>query len=1153
VKLRKLRVRRMPGIDDGFVMDDLSGGPNLIVGPNGSGKTTLCRAYRAALWPATETVEGISVEAHLHDGADRWIVRREASRVSWQRDGEEADPPSLPSANAAHCFTLGFRDLISEQNPTDETVAQEVRRQMAGGFDVPQVLESEFLLKQRHGVAEEAALRDRTREVTRIKGEQSDLADREERLRELDAELSQAQAAAARRESLKTAAALRRARDELESVRRRLREIPDGVTRVAGDEQRRIEDLDGEALRLRAELAECRAEMDETEAVAARQDLPNGPVDETVLSGWVARVRRLEKCATELATARRSAEQARAKRDEAASGLDPDRSGMLAPVIDEGTLREVESFLDRATAIRSERKRLDAERNALAGKRPEASSRDLDQGVRCLQAWQAAGARQQALGPRRWFLALGVALVAAAPVLWWFGETSAALALAAAGVVTLVVLLLTGALSRSEAETDARRREFEQLGFEPPASWESESVQERLNLLQQQRTEAAYRERELQRSEELEPADADLRRREQVLATDREALRKHIGIDPGLGDLDVARVARALWAYQVASIEHRKAQASWEQAEHERAKLLEGVGSFVALHGAAAPADEADAAAAVDALRERSREMRSAQDRRRREQGRCEALEGRLTELRGRRDRIFLDLGLEPTDEKKLKDWLERREDHLALSLDAEQCRRTISDLEERLSDRPELGDLPAEEIERRILEADASAGRQEALIDERATIRGAVRHTRRGKALEIATARAAKARYALEARLDEALFKKAGQFLLDDVTAQFDRQSRPEILARAADLFERFTHHRYELKVDTVSDRPRFRAVETETGEGKSLTALSDATRVQLLLASRLAFASHVDRDAVLPLFLDEVLTTTDPERFVAVAECLLVLVREEERQIFYLTANPTDVVQWNRVLQSKGLGLVTPIDLASLRSLASGADGASELQVPPALEVPSPAGKDAESYGYLLKVPRVDLHRPSTALHLFHLLRDDLELLYRLLVRHIRTVGQWRRLAATGGGATLVGSDAAERISALTDVAEAFFDAWRVGRCRPIDIGVLREAELSDIWIDKLESLLEELGGDPAKLLDALEKREDERTKGFRARVLEKLRAYLIQHEYVDEREPLDEAAIHSRVQVAVAVHVHKGVIRAERVAARVHELHHPGGVRA
>ena len=89
MKLRKLHVRRMPGIDDGFAVEKFSNGTNLIVGPNGAGKTTICRAYRAAMWPETETGDAITVEAELHDGTDRWIVRRESSRTRWQRDGNE--------------------------------------------------------------------------------------------------------------------------------------------------------------------------------------------------------------------------------------------------------------------------------------------------------------------------------------------------------------------------------------------------------------------------------------------------------------------------------------------------------------------------------------------------------------------------------------------------------------------------------------------------------------------------------------------------------------------------------------------------------------------------------------------------------------------------------------------------------------------------------------------------------------------------------------------------------------------------------------------------------------------------------------------------------------------------------------------------------
>ena len=71
--------------------------------------------------------------------------------------------------------------------------------------------------------------------------------------------------------------------------------------------------------------------------------------------------------------------------------------------------------------------------------------------------------------------------------------------------------------------------------------------------------------------------------------------------------------------------------------------------------------------------------------------------------------------------------------------------------------------------------------------------------------------------------------------------------------------------------------------------------------------------------------MFLDEVLTTTDPERFVAVVKSLLVFARDEGRQIVYLTANPADVVQWDRVLQGEGLGTATAIDCEKPGSAAT------------------------------------------------------------------------------------------------------------------------------------------------------------------------------------------------------------------------------------
>ena len=50
MKLQRLSIRRLPGIDHPFELDDLGGGLNVIVGPNGIGKSRICAAVRALLW-----------------------------------------------------------------------------------------------------------------------------------------------------------------------------------------------------------------------------------------------------------------------------------------------------------------------------------------------------------------------------------------------------------------------------------------------------------------------------------------------------------------------------------------------------------------------------------------------------------------------------------------------------------------------------------------------------------------------------------------------------------------------------------------------------------------------------------------------------------------------------------------------------------------------------------------------------------------------------------------------------------------------------------------------------------------------------------------------------------------------------------------------
>jgi energy-coupling factor transporter ATP-binding protein EcfA2 len=898
LKLRRLHVRRMPGIHEGFEVDRLHDGLTIVVGANGAGKSTLCRALAALLWPGLDRDDAISVDATFEDGPRAWHARREGTRTGWQCDGREHAAPSYPGEPASRCFLLRFGDLLLPGGATDEAVAREVRRQLAGGFDLHQVSRSEFELAARHGRVEESRLRERTREAQRIRTFQEELGRREDEQRSLERRLAEAQAAAEQLPELREAAALARARARLCAVQAELRGFPPGLDRLHGDERERFRELELERERLSSEIAACRAEIEATST----------------------RIEGLQLAAEE------RERDARAR-------------------------REIEAFV----------------------------------------------ARQRAL-----FRGVALALLAAAPVVAWLGRSGAAWALGLAGAA-IVALTLVWRRNREVAESAGLR---EALAHELEA------------LLERARSETA-------RTPRLE-------------------------------------------------------------------KMLE--------HNV-----------------ERSTALWSA----------C---------------------GLAPGDAAELGRRLDARERHRRLAVEAERLALTIGEIEARVGAR--LAAYTLEELEVEIAAAESLGAAHTELARASGALEAEVGQARRGNVLERALAEVASAREALSRRRDEALAAACGRFWIEQLASETDLAYRPRLLARAQSLFARFTQHRYALQL-TEGPAPAFRAVEVETGDGRSLAELSDATRVQLLLAARLAYVEQVDPDARLPLVLDEVLATSDPERFEAVASALLPLAAEQGRQVLYASADPADRGRFDRVLRGAGLPEAAIVDLDVVRGLGTRVRGRTTLEVPPLPDVPAPGTLAAEDYGERLGVPSVDPRRPVGSLHLFHLLRDDLRLLHALLRERIATVGQWRLLVSSGAARHLVGEAAAERISALADVAEELFGSWRIGRGRPVDAAVLRRAGLGETWVARLASLAEEAEGDAATLLARLERRDDERARGFQSRLRERLREHLLDEGYLDEREPLDEPTLHARVRSGVERHVEAGRLGAGAVPLKVHELLHQGRV--
>ncbi|HOM98927.1 MAG TPA: hypothetical protein PLM33_01590, partial [Acidobacteriota bacterium] len=230
--------------------------------------------------------------------------------------------------------------------------------------------------------------------------------------------------------------------------------------------------------------------------------------------------------------------------------------------------------------------------------------------------------------------------------------------------------------------------------------------------------------------------------------------------------------------------------------------------------------------------------------------------------------------------------------------------------------------------------------------------------------------------------------------------------------------------------------------------------------------------------------------------------------LVDSEARQIFYLTARCEEAAMWEKAVgQSPHV-----VDLAVLRFRTTEPNPAL-YSVPQWGALPEPAGRSPEQYAVLLGVPPVLPESGWEDTHLFHILRDDLELLHRSLQ-------DWR-ISRVGALETLLESPHASRMIPDKRVRETlrlrcrvvrtWTEARRRGRSRPLTRGDIQISRaVSERFLDAVCELAEQYGGDAAMLLARLEAGD---VKGFGSAKIAKLAAWLDEHGYLPAEEVLDK----------------------------------------
>lgn len=1151
LRFSALDVRRFlglqrPGQAVHFPVGMLSPAVTLIAGPNASGKTTVARAVEAVLWPEACRDPLADVTAVLEADGVQWTAELAGTTRRWTRNGMLVTGPSCCAPADRDRYRLALHELLSTD---DRELAAGIRRELGGGYSLTDAVQTLGFTAD-PGVPRKSVqrLRQALEAVATASREQADLRRREAELAGLRLQETAAREAADQLKATTCLLQWRAAGRRLVMARRQLSSYDLRIASLRGKEYEQLRTLLRAQSQSEVACARAAEALTTAETALTARTLGRALPAPEVLSRCRTVCQQAQQAEADVRRARADldAVQAREQAARATLGdrLSPEHLASLDRLQPDARLADaVRGASEAAIAIGV----MEHFRGLPVLGEKAADPATLEtcrHAMEVLRSWLQEGppAGRDSEAQRRGRTPL---LVAALGALLSAG-------LAAFHWVLLVPAVIFGVLAwclrpRHAEPLPASRRpeleaEFAGLGLPPPVAWTTEAVARRLEDLARQWSWDSARNRLLSDGlavrTVLEKEAAD---RARALDACRTDLTAQVGCDLDGAPLAVFHLVTRIAAWQ-------DARDAWTEAERRAASsasalatLLAQLGADLSAGGVEPPTDAAAAAAALELL-EQEQAQRAAAIRERDRLAQELAAERRsLADLAERRRDLLQACGLRPDEEERaeeiLRQWTALRAEVAAAlaavraaETDVERCRAEAHRAKARCR---VFQSLRTPHLTQRHEAFEHAAREREQLVRDIESTETLVREAKRRHDLEQRLAERDAAMAELIRERAAGWSAIAGQCCADLVAARLELQSSG-VLRRAQQLLATITHGRYRLLADEVGGAAVFRARDTETDQVHDLTSLSSGTRVQVLLAARLAYIAEKEGDGpLLPLVLDEVLGNSDDERAGTIIDAVTAAACQG-RQILCMTAQADEVGKWQSRLQRAGV----PFTVCWLPQGAAAPPAVALTPVPPPAVPPPRDGETALDYAQRLGVPALDLYETvAGALHLWYLV-DDLQALHALLRAGYRTWGALSLFLSQAGAATTLGAATPalaaldpRRLAARADLVMLVLTLLRVGRGRPLGrAGLLASGTVTDRYTDDVAQLLESVHGDARELVQRLEAGD---IRGFRRRSLDELAQWLREHGHIDDRPPLTIDEIRARLHAGAAPHLASGAL--------------------
>jgi uncharacterized protein YhaN len=1152
LSFRLLSIRRMPGLPRGLpTIRDFAAHINIIVGPNAAGKSSTARVLRNLIWRQSDG----EISAHgvaMLDGLE-WELDLDGRRALSRVNGEEAILPGIPAWVGSKRYTLALDDLLAandgdlaEQVVTASTGYNLLAAEQALGYWLGGIRTNSNLYL---GYANAKG------EYDRLFALQEALVREQQRLTSLREEKAEAEQAAVALDWYRLLLEYLRSKENADELDAGMKGMPPILAELSGKEYEELAELKKLLERVTRnveaeEEAISRAQIERTALGFPEGGLAAGLLAELEgrIEAWTELDRKVAESSRELALVLGREREALKLLGAGAESVEWEGVTTIEVDTIEEHLQRFHQWLSRKVAIEAVVAELGRSRSVEALPKPEV----LTSGLHSLLGWlqdSRSAIKAQVPAWAVWLLS-GLGSVATLVTLVYGQPGLVALLLPAVGVFIAFRLRKKGGRSG----TVIRRADYEELGLPAPASWNEADVRERLKDLVDLLGRSNWDQKVDNRVELIREELAAMESEGAGMQERYELLRGELRLLPKLPTGDPRSYDGMFWFV------HRAGQ--WHTLHSERVGWQEKIGTMdiqqddvlkeINLLFQKASMGPVDDPIEAKILRQRLadgetrwREAGIRIDNSKRNLERFVAEEAAAkVKITG----LFANLGLEEGAEEKLRTLAGQVSAYRVVKQQADEARALLSAAEQTLrshslfeSREGEMHSVNQAVLEAKILELTDRSSGIEAIRDEISQINANIHAAEGGNNLESSLKKMEDSVAALEIEYDRRLRSITGRLLTDALKKESDERDRPAVFKAADALFSRITHGRYRLRLKG-SQTPAFTAFETAEGESRELDQLSKGTRIQLLLAVRLAFLDSQEDSVSIPIIADELLANSDPRRSAAIMEALVEISREG-RQIFYFTAQEEEVVRWERFLAHK-------TDISRKETVLAGEEGevyATGLALPgeefmrsPLLEgIPDHNGLDHERYGALLDKGHFDPMADSPDwLHVWHLFEDPAGV-NALLKRGLTRWGPlqiYRKADGDMGGIDQKLIDlAAQKVAIFT----RFLELYRQGRPLRIDRKTLEESgAVSGTFIEAISDRLAEVEYDPVRLLSALERGEVPR---FSGRKIAELREYLLAEGYVSEDRILAPEEIWLPLRAFIS-HTSVSVDEVERMIIRI-----------